>query len=261
MRYLGIILVLLLFGCVAPAPPPAADPQQLPEIGGTLSGDLTLDGNYLLASDLHVPAGITLTIKPGTRVYIQPTDSTKIDPEFLSREVEILIRGSLHAVGTSARPITFTPLTDDPSAILWSGLQLVESEQVQLKHVLIEQAEAGVLCLNSSPQISSLRVERSRYGILLQQQSAPQIDNSLLVDWEAGLFCWDQSAPVISNSRIMNQQEEGIYLGQNCRGRFTGNLVKGNDRGVVLPSGVDFAASNLANDNRQEFLHYSKGLK
>ena len=237
MRFWTLLIAcLLLSGCagvVTTSTP--VDPLHLPQIGGTIADDLTLDGNYLLVADLQVPAGLTLTIKAGSRIYLQPTDSTKIAPEFLSRETEILIRGSLVAVGTATEPIIFRPITNDPQEILWSGLQLVGAEQVQLEHLIVEQAEAGVLCLNASPVIKALQVLRSRYGILLQQQSAPQIADSLLSGGEAGLFCWDQSAPRITNSRIVGQQEEGLYLGRECRGRFSGNLIQGNDRGVVLP--------------------------
>ncbi len=258
----AIICTVLLLGCAAGQPAPQViDPLQLPVIGGTLPQDLLLDGNYLLSADLQVPAGLTLTIEPGTTIYVQPSDSTKIDPEFLSREVEVLVRGALQAVGTAERPIVFKPVTDDPKAILWSGLQLIDTDQVQLAHVVIEQAEAGVLCLNASPRIRSLRVLRSRYGVLLQQQSAPVITDSSIADGEAGLFCWDQSAPQVSGSRISEQQEEGLYIGRECRGIFSDNLIRGNDRGVVLPVGVEFAASNQLVDNRQTYRRYPEGQK
>lgn len=257
MKYLLIVLMSLLFGCVAPQPARlVADPSLLPEIGGTLAADTVLAGNYQLVADLQVPAGVTLTIKPGTTIYIQPSDSTKIDPEFLSREVEILVRGSLIAIGSEVQPIVFKPVTNDPEAIVWSGLLLVESERVQLEHLLIEQAEVGVHCIAASPRIHSLHIQRCRYGILLQQQSAPQIKDSLLTAGEAGLFCWDQSAPVVTNSWFTRHQEEGLYLGRDCRGTFSGNLIKGNDRGVVLPVGAAVDASNRVSSNRQDFLHY-----
>lgn len=258
MRFVSLLFsCLLLCGCVAGlSGSTVVDPLQLPTIGGTISNDLVLDGNYLLIADLQVPKGLTLTIRPGTTIYVQPSDSTKIAPEFLSREIEILILGRLHAAGTDAEPIVIKPVTDDRTAILWSGVQLVDSEQVELGHLIIEQAEAGLLCLNASPKVYSLHVRRSRYGILLQQQSAPQIKDSLLVGGEAGLFCWDRSAPQLSNSWIVDQQEEGLYLGRECRGKFSGNLIKGNDRGVVLPAGVAFDSSNRVTGNRLDFSTY-----
>lgn len=252
-----VIFALLLFGCAGSTPLPAPTaPEQLPVIGGTLSADLVLDGHYLLSADLQVPAGITLTIKPGTIIFIEASDSTKIDPEFLSREVEVLVRGNLYAIGTPSRPIVFKPRSDDRRAILWSGLQLLGSEQVELEHLRIEQAEAGLLCINASPQVKSLQVVRSRYGVLVQQQSAPFISNSSLLDGEAGLFCWDQSAPQVRDTLINGQQEEGLYLGRGCRGLFVGLQIKNNDRGVILPAGTTFDSSNLVSGNRQDFLTY-----
>ncbi|WP_303720985.1 NosD domain-containing protein [Malonomonas rubra] len=258
MRKLFVLSILLvLFGC-AGHQPVIVDPLELPQISGTIPSDLVLDGQYLLAADLQVPTGLILTIKPGTTVYVQPSDSTKIDPEFLSRETEVLIRGTLNAVGTEAQPIVFKPIGEDRDAILWSGLQLVDSVGSELAHLRIEQAEAGLLCLNSSPNVLSLQVQRSRYGILLQQQSAPQIRDSLLTSGEAGLFCWDQSAPQVRNSRIVHLQEEGLYLGRDCRGAFSGNLIGENDRGVILPAGVVFDESNHVAGNRLDFVRYGQ---
>jgi len=248
---------LLLFGCAAkPTVPAGVDPLNLPQLAGTLAADQVLAGDYLLVADLQVPAGITLTIEAGSRIFVQPSDSTKIDPEFLSRETEILIRGNLYVEGTADAPVLFKPVTDDPQAILWSGLQLVGAGDVQLQQLIVEQAEVGVLCIAASPTIKGLQVRRSRYGMLLHQQSAPQIFDSVFSAGEAGLFCWDQSAPRLQNSQILNQQEEGIYLGRGCRGVFVDNQISNTDRGVILPTGVSFAASNQVVDNRLDFVRY-----
>lgn len=256
-KFCSFFFLMVLFGCAVPQSAPVADPLRLPQIGGTLTSDTTLNGQYLLVADLRVPTGLTLTIEPGTIVYVQPSDSTKIDPEFLSRETEVLIGGTLMALGTEAQPIVFKPFSEDRDAILWSGLQLVDSKQSRLEHLVVEQAEAGLLCLNASPQVQSLHVRRSRYGVLLQRQSAPIIKDSLLIDGEAGLFCWDQSAPEVRDIRIVDHQEEGVYLGRECRGRFVGNLIRENDRGVVLPVGVSFDESNLVTGNRLDFIRYA----
>ncbi len=257
MRLLLLVALLLLSGCAASVAPPAVvDYAQLPVIGGVLTHDTILDGDYLLATDLQVPHGLTLTIAAGSRIYIQPSDSTKIDPEYLSREVELLVRGRLLALGSAERPIRFIPLGKNSSDILWAGIELVASQGSRLHYLIIEQAEAGLLCLDSSPQVASMEILRSRYGIILQQSSAPQISDSLLADGEGGLFCWDQSAPLIESSRIVRQQEEGVYLGRDCQARLSGNLIEQTDRALVLPTGITVAADNRLVNNRLDVVHY-----
>jgi hypothetical protein len=257
MRLALVLLLVLLGGCVTPPPKQVeVDPTQLPVIGGVLTEDTLLSGDFLLPADLQVPAGLTLTIQPGSRIFIQPSDSTKIDPEYLSREVEIIVRGRLLALGSAERPIRFLPLGEDDRQILWAGIELVDSDGSRLEHLVIEQADAGVLCLGSSPELRSLHILRSRYGVLLQQDSAPQISDSVLADGEAGLFCWDQSAPTISNNQILRLQEEGIYLGPECRALLTGNLVEAVDRAVVLPEGAVFDTTNQLQGNRVDFARY-----
>ncbi len=257
MRLALIVLLVSLTGCVAQPPRSVeVDPAQLPVIGGVLTEDTALAGDYLLQADLQVPAGLTLTIQPGSRIYIQPSDSTKIDPEYLSREVEIMVRGRLLALGSADRPIRFIPLGNDPQQILWAGIELVGSLGSRLEHLVIEQAESGVLCLASSPELRSLQILRSRYGILLQQDSAPQISNSLLADGEAGLFCWDRSAPTVTDNQIVRQQEEGIYLGPECRAKLTGNLIEAVDRAIVLPQDAVIDSSNRLQANRIDFAYF-----
>jgi len=255
IRFPAFLLLLLLFGCAPLPQSPAEEVVQRQTIGGVLTADTVLDGNYLLETDLQVPAGMTLTIRPGSSILVPVSDSTKIDPEYLSKEIEILIRGRLLAQGTEQRPIRFTVAGNDNSQ-LWAGLQFVGSAGSRLEHLQIEQAETGVLCLDSSPQLRHVKILRSRYGILLQQHSQPQISDSQLSDGEAGLFCWDQSAPLLERSIISGNQEEGIYLSRGCAAELRENLIKKNDRGVVLPVGVSVASSNLIFDNRQNLQTY-----
>ena len=251
-----LALLLLLCSCAAQPPQPSDSPVSRQVIGGVLTADTVLDGDYLLETDLQVPAGITLTIQPGSNILIVAADSTKIDPEYLSKEVEILVRGRLLAVGTAAQPIRLVVAGADRKQIQWAGLEFVSSRDSRLEHLQIEQAESGVLCLDSSPQLRFVQILRSRYGILLQQNSHPLISDSQLTAGEAGLFCWDQSAPILQRNSIVGNQEEGVYLGRECQAELRENLIKQNDRGVVLADGVAIDPSNLISDNRLDVRTY-----
>jgi hypothetical protein len=256
IRWLTIPLILFLFGCAVPPVQQSPEVAQRESIGGVLTADTVLAGDYLLETDLQVPRGITLTIRPGSSIQVVASDSTKIDPEYLSKETEILIRGRLLARGTAAEPIRFIAAGPEKEQVLWAGLQFVSSRGSQLEHLLIEQAETGILCLDSSPQINSVRILRSRYGILLQQNSHPQISDSHLADGEAGIFCWDRRAPLLQRTTISDHQEEGLYLGRDCAAKLLENLIKQNDRGIVLPGGVAIDPSNSIVANRLNIQTY-----
>ncbi len=109
--------------------------------GGTLSENTTLnaaDGPYLLASDLIVPAGLTLTIEAGTSL-------------FFAEGVELRVRGRLIAEGSEYAQIRFTrPPGSDGT---WNGIQFEGStEDNRISWAVLEFGEtaAGMIGLNDS---------------------------------------------------------------------------------------------------------------
>lgn len=235
MRFLPVLTVLLLAAC-APTPQGTPAPRPTPrEVAGVLVGETHLSGDVLVASDIFVPRGSILVIHPGTVVRIRPSESTKIDPEYLSPATEILVRGTIKALGTAERPVRFVPEKSggagDP---LWAGLELDRAEGGSLDHVEISAAETGILCIGSSPQIRRARVTGCRYGIIAQEKSAPQILDSRIEDGEGGVFCWRGSTPLLRGNRVAGHEEEGIFIDGGSRPRLEGNEVSGNAVGMVL---------------------------
>src|SRR5512143_1253560 len=97
------------------------------EVEGTVKSDTTWSGDVLVAGDVLVPEGVTLTIAPGTRVMFSASESSKIEPVFLSMQTEIMVRGTLLARGVKDNPITFTAApeamnTKKPERGDWGGL-------------------------------------------------------------------------------------------------------------------------------------------
>lgn len=255
------LLLLFLLGACAPADrlPSPAKLEKMPEIGGILSESRTISGDYRMSVDLQIPAGISLTLEAGTRIFVVFSDSTKIDPEYLSRETEILVRGQLLIRGTRNQPVWLLPAEEPGNEVRWGGITLVDGADASLEHLRIAQAETALLCLNSSPRVIDLRAERCRYGILLQQQSAAQVSDSRLADGEAGIFCWDQSAPRLSRVVVEGNSEEGVYLAENCKAEWQDLVIRDNDRGLVQPAGRSIASGVALLGNRQDLLSYPVG--
>ena len=76
--------------------------------GAVMAAQEGLEGYEPYGAALVIPDGITLTVEPGVQV--------------MAREVEVRIQGQLEAVGTAARPITFTSASERSGG--WRGLLL-----------------------------------------------------------------------------------------------------------------------------------------
>ena len=76
--------------------------------GEVLSTDTQWQGHVEITEDVVVPSGITLSVAPGTIIKIHPSENTRIDPEYLSHQTEILVRGKIKAESSSGEIIRFT---------------------------------------------------------------------------------------------------------------------------------------------------------
>ncbi len=133
------------------------------EVAGTLGGDSTWSaaaGPYVVTSTLTVPAGVTLTIGPGTTVFFW--SNTGLD-----------VRGRLVAEGTPEQRIH---LGREPGAsYVWSGLRFEGSTGNRLRHVDLARHNAPALYLTNA----ALRAEHvtflGSFGNVLQGQNASMV--------------------------------------------------------------------------------------
>ncbi len=114
---------------VAAAPIPgetAPRPRRVTqEVGGHITADTTWDVSgspYVFTRTVTVDAGVVLTVSPGVIVQGCP-------------DCELLVQGSLHALGTATQPITFTS-TEDSGPGEWSGI-VINGGSGSLRHTVI----------------------------------------------------------------------------------------------------------------------------
>jgi parallel beta-helix repeat protein len=109
--------------------------------GGTLTEDTTLtsaDSPYLITQDIVVPAGVKLTLEPGTIL------------RFIGATL-LVVEGELQAVGSSRGPVTLTRQEDNG---YWGGILLLNTNaNNQIEHVVVEHVSnapyGGVTAVNS----------------------------------------------------------------------------------------------------------------
>ncbi len=278
MRCLAFLLLtcLGLAGCALqphPASPESAaapavagddgvhgEPQPL-ELVGILSGLTVLSGDVVLAGDVLVPRGSTLRILAGTTLRIPYDDSTKIDPEYLSSETELLVRGTLEVLGTVKNPVRFIPEgAPEGNAVAWAGILLDRAETAVIEGAEISGAETGILCVGTSPLIRGNRIAGCRYGVVAQHGSSPQILDNQIHEGEGGIFCWWGSHPQIHRNRIAGNDEEGIFVDAGSHPSLVDNQVVDNAIGLAcfkdaFPVDVAQFAGNREN------LHWLEGVR
>jgi parallel beta-helix repeat protein len=254
-----ILAILSLLGACASGsnmvpPQVPARPDTLQQISGILLEDRIIDGKVVLASDLLVPAGRTLTLRPGTTVFVKPDPSTKIDPQWLSPETELLVRGTLRIEGTPDRPVTFLPLElPEGQSVAWAGIEFDRAADSVVHNARIYQAETGILSIGSSPLIRDSLIEGCRYGLVIQDGSAPRVIGNLIRNGEAGVFCWRGATPELRDNRITGHREEGLFVDRSSRPRLSENRISGNDLGLAAYKPELATQAGLLVDNRKDF--------
>ena len=227
-----VFLLIALTGAVLAKTSQATESFEYKE---SYAGDLVWQGKVTMAADVLILKGGSLTIKPGTEVTVVPAEGTKIDPEYLSSQTELLVRGFLDIQGTPTAPVRFVLASvDDSTDTAWAGITLDRAGDSRIAHAKLERADIAIRCVQSSPDIVGNRISRSRYGIVAQHQSHPVIQDNLLVDGEGGIFCWRHSHPQLINNRVLGHDEEGVFIDATSYPRMVGNRISQNAIGLAL---------------------------
>lgn len=234
------------------------------EYAGAYSSDLVWSGEVTMLSDVLILKGASLTIRAGTKVNIIPAEGTKIDPEYLSSQTELLIRGRLDVQGTVDAPVRFVVEADEEDEFVWSGITFDRAEDSRIIHATLKGADIAVRCVESSPQLLDNVITESRYGIVAQQKSHPDIIGNKLTDGEGGIFCWRGSNPRIVDNTISGHDEEALFVDDQSRPQLGKNLLEGNEVGLALYP-RDLAYEQVVTRNNHEDLRWlgkqGQGLK
>jgi len=182
---------------------------------GVIKKDTTWSGVVIVASDVLVPEGVTLTIAPGTKVLFAMSDSSKIEPMFLSMQTELLVRGKLMAQGEKDRPVRFGPATDaadgrKPQRGDWGGV-IFDGEASSGSVVAgaeFAMADTGVSVYHSSPRLAGCRIDDCRYGIVCAGGSRPEISGCTVRSCEYGVVSIKRSRPVLAGCKVEKNERD-----------------------------------------------------
>lgn len=248
-----VVCGVLSAGCAPDLMPAAGLSGPPPRYAGAYAGDLVWDGLVVMSGDVLILSGGSLTIRSGTQIRVVPAEGTQIDPEYLSAQTELLVRGRLDIQGTPGAPVRFVvPDQLDTDDYVWAGVTLDQAEPSRIAHAEISRADTAIRLVSCSPLIEGTLISRCRYGIIVQQQSHPKIFDNSIRDGEGGVYCWRDSRPTLRNNRISGHDEEGLFIDATSRPWLDRNILSGNGIGLALyPLDLPFAALSL-HDNQED---------
>jgi Right handed beta helix region len=206
----GLVLALIFSTRVLGAQKPI-------EAEGVITSDTTWSGDVTVFSDVLVPEGVTLTIAPGTTVLFAYSDSSKIEPMFLSMGTELLVRGRLVVEGRKDSPVTFAPAPEDvdlkkPERGDWGGL-IFDGEAASasvVKFARFSMADSAVSTFYSSPEITGCTVDDSAYGFSCMGPSRPRIDGCVVRNSEFGILESHGAKPDVRDCKFEDNEQDYI---------------------------------------------------
>lgn len=154
-----------------------------------------------MEEDVLVPAGVTLTVAAGTRILVQPADNTKIDPEYLSHQTELLVRGRLLVNGTNGDRVRFLA-EGEPAASRWAGI-IVDGGEAHLHGADVQDGEAAVTVVAGKAELDSCRLTGNRYGLVAQSGQAGLTASATVIEKnDYGLMAFDGASLELTGGSV-----------------------------------------------------------
>ena len=147
--------------------------SNLPTTSGALTGDEAWSGEVAVTGDVTVPSGVTLTIEPGTVVRFLALSDDQSGGANSSRS-ELIVEGTLSAVGTAGSPIVFTSSSANPAKGDWYGIRVLinaANGAVTLSHCTVEYSSLGVdvqaTTFSATVSITDSTIQHTQGGVFM----------------------------------------------------------------------------------------------
>jgi len=135
---------------------------------GTLFEDTVWEGDVLVDGILTVASGVTLEIRPGTRIRFTRSDNNTDG----IGEHEIFVQGRLRAEGTADEPVLFTSAETSPAPGDWGAVNMMASEEGnRLAYCIFEYAYRGFHAHFSRAELMDDRFRHNVRGIQFQEST------------------------------------------------------------------------------------------
>ncbi len=185
------------------------------QVEGVIKKDAEWSGTVLVTGDVLVPDGITLKIDPGAKVLFVSSESSKIEPLYLSMQTELLVRGKLLAKGTEKEPIIFSSAGRDedgnritPKKGCWAGLIFdgQDSSDSVVSYASITFADSAITTINASPVFNFCNLTNGNYGISCLGESWPLVYSCNIAGNDFGVLSGKGAEAGIDQTKVENNK-------------------------------------------------------
>ena len=172
-----------------------------------ITADISWRGAVELNEDILVLAGVTLTIEPGTIVTVLPAENTRIDPEYVSHQTEILVRGKVVVKGKTENRVIFQA-RDEEEGSKWAGL-IVDNGEVSLVNVTISGADTGINVLSGKAQLDNCRIANNQYGLIgVGPDTFLKVSSSVIEKNDYGIVNFNDAQIVLDEKAVVRENEK-----------------------------------------------------
>ena len=240
--------------------------SEIMEKSGELAENEIWDGRIYITDTLVVPEGVTLTIRAGTIVGFEPTDTPS----------QFIVHGELYAEGSPERMVVFGSLgrlrekqqepaaetinpfatgtegqmlgegfgstemqqektvsADPPKAGDWAGIQIEsKSPNSRLTYCRIQHAIVGITCLTDAVQIERCLLSENKTGVLSENTSPTITSNEFNRNGTGSQFRGSSSPDVEYNEFTANNY--GIICEDDSRPRIQYNILRANYENAIV---------------------------
>ena len=210
----------------------------MPTPGRAVSGQIWSNTTWQLSDSpiavvgsVQVVSNATLTIQAGVQAQFYGNYQLQVD-------------GVLQALGGGGNRVIFTSAKTLPQRGDWQGILFTGASvdsQCVLSNSVVEYAQVGVTCTDSSPSILNSWIHYcSQQGIYLTRSSPLIQGNTIERNSSDGIYCSDASSPQILANAFTVNSRYGVNLygnyssaGHNCVPLIQGNSFDRNSSYAV----------------------------
>jgi hypothetical protein len=164
-------------------------------------------GAYTISGDLTIDAGKTLTLDPGVNIIFVPTRD-RIAGGVDVHKSEIIVNGTLKALGNSSTHVQFISAASTPSDTDWYGIRVASGGSAKIKYAEIKNAYAGITYQNSATDtVRNTLIESCKmYGIKTENGNLVIRDNYIHNIGSAnggyGIACLNVRPKILNDSLV-----------------------------------------------------------
>jgi hypothetical protein len=202
------------------------------DLSSDISSSTTLDGYYFVANDIKVKYNSTVTINPGSMIYL--ADDARITIESGSRII---------ANGNSSNPVYFLRQLEEDG---WDRI-LIYGSNNQFTHCVFDGGRYNVDVRSTNNQFTNCSFTNAERGFMAYRQpnyswSSFQLTDCEVYNNDLGVYVYS-SYGGISGTSISQNANNGLYvynarIGDYYSRLFINNYIANNGRyGIELASG------------------------